>query len=55
MNTYNVVIKDSAGVQQQYGVSASTWQNAIDAAKEKAGIAVTHETDSSLVIVQITG
>jgi hypothetical protein len=55
MNTYNVVLKDSDGAQRQYGVSASTWANAIIAAKKQAGLEATEKTDENLMVVQWTG
>lgn len=55
MNIYNIVLKDAEGVQQQFGTSGSTWQNAVDAAKEKAGLKASPETDENLLIVQLTG
>lgn len=56
MNTYNIVIKDPTGVQQQFGVSASTWANAIIAAKKQVGLNSDNpQTDEMLIIVQLTG
>lgn len=55
MNSYNVVISDSGGAQHQFGISASTWQSAIDAAKTRVGISLGADTDVNILIVQWTG
>ncbi len=55
MNTYNIVLKLADGSQVQWGVSAKTWQAAIDAAKKKAGLNPGADTDGNLLICQWTG
>lgn len=55
MKLYNVVLIDSAGAQQQRGVKASSWQNAINAAKDSAGLDKAAATDGNLLIVQFVG
>lgn len=55
MNSYNVVIIDADGVQHQFGISSSSWQNAIDAAKGRVSLAIDASTDENLLIVQWTG
>ncbi len=55
MNTYNIVIRGADEVQQQFGVSASNWQSAINSAKGRVGLDANPETDVNLLIVQWTG
>ncbi len=55
MNSYNVVIKDANEGQHQFGISASSWANAIIAAKQRVSVATDASTDDKLLIVQWTG
>jgi hypothetical protein len=54
MRLYNVIVKNTADVRLVYIVQASTWANAIIAAKKAAGLATDSSTDPNLILCQLT-